>query len=251
MKIKLTAIIISVIIAMFGASSCSKSNYNSDTELNKQTATSDSENVTNPSTETHEILKTTEISEDIGCGTLSLTKYRSIYCDIPRPFINLVDLYEFQDWYENVIENDPNETNIMPMKLFIQDFDISREDFERANLEWAKIIVNGFDGEPMMNPQDFANQETDEVYNADIIYTFNDEIINNYYLSHDYPFVYVTDYENALETGTYETRTTDWIDIEQMEDDIIAKYGEAEIVSERIPPYEILAIDSSEFRITD
>ncbi len=169
---------------------------------------------------------------DVGGGTPSLTKYRSIYCDIPRPFINLVDLYEFEDWYEIIVENDPNKTEIMPMKLFIQEFNISREDFDRANLEWTKIIINGFDGIPMMNPQDFANQETDEVYNADIIYTFDDKIINEYYLSHEYPFVYVTDYENAVANGTYQTQTTDWVDIEQMEAEIIAKYGEAEIVTE-------------------
>ena len=176
--------------------------------------------------------KVTTDLNDVGGGTFTLTKYRSIYCDIPRPFINLVDVYEFQDWYEVIIENDPNVTEIMPMKLFIQEFNISREDFDKANLEWTKIIINGFDGIPMMNPQDFLNQETDEVYNADIIYTFDDEIINNYYLSHEYPFVYVSDYENAVADGTYQTRTTDWVDIEQLEAEIIAKYGEAEIIPE-------------------
>lgn len=171
-------------------------------------------------------------SNDIGGGTYTVSKYRSIYCDIPRPFANLVDLYEFEEWYDVVIENDPNKTEIMPMKLFVQKFNISREDFDRANLEWTKIIINGFDGVPMMNPQDFLNQETDEVYNADIIYTFDDNLINNYYLSHEYPFVYVTDYENAVADGTYQTRTTDWVDVEQMEAEIIAKYGEAEIVTD-------------------
>ena len=189
------------------------------------------------------------ITNDIGGGDLSLTKYRSIYCDIPRPFSNLVDLYEFEEWYDIIMKNNPNETEIMPMKLFIEEFNISREDFDRANLEWTKIIIDGFDGIPMMDPQDFANQETDEVYNADIIYTFDDEIINNYYLSHEYPFVYVTDYENAVADGTYQTRTTDWVDIEQMEADIIAKYGEAEIVTETIIPendYESTTLIPSE-----
>ena len=171
---------------------------------------------------------------DIGGGTYTASKYRSIYCDIPRPFINLVDLYEFEEWYGVIVENDPNKTEIMPMKLFVQEFNISREDFDRANLEWTKIIINGFDGVPMMNPQDFLNQETDEVYNAEIIYTFDDEIINTYYLSHEYPFIYVTDYENAVANGTYQTRTTDWVDVEAMEAEIIAKYGEVEIVPEEV-----------------
>ncbi|MBQ2973508.1 MAG: hypothetical protein IJE19_04060, partial [Clostridia bacterium] len=73
---------------------------------------------------------------------------------------------------------------------------------------------------------------TYEIYNADIIYTFDDEIINEYYLTPDYPYCAEFEYKNALEAGVYQTRTTDWVDIEQMEADIIAKYGEAEIVTE-------------------
>lgn len=171
----------------------------------------------------------TSLINDAGGGTPTLTKYRSIYCDIPRPFINIVDVYEYQAWYENVIKNDPNETDVMVMKLFIQEFDISREAFDKANLEWAKIIIDGFKGKPVMNPYDFANQEINEVYNAEIIYTFDDEIINDYYLSHEYPYLYELEYEQALEAGTYETRTTDWVDIEQMEAEINAKYGAPEV----------------------
>ncbi|MBE6771966.1 MAG: hypothetical protein E7547_07485 [Ruminococcaceae bacterium] len=189
---------------------------------------------------------------DVGGGDLSLTKYRRIYCNIPRPFSNLVDLFEFQDWYEDVIKNDPNKTEIMPMKLFIQEFNISREDFDRANLEWAKIIIKGFKGKPMMDPQDFANQETDEVYNADIIYTFDDEIINDYYLSHEYPYLYELEFEQAVADGTYQTRTTDWVDVEQMEAEIIAKYGEVEISNETtIPPYEITTTEKSTTETTE
>lgn len=187
---------------------------------------------TNTQFQTHNYSTKTALMNDTGGGITTLTKYRSIYCSIPRPFANLVDLYEFEEWYDVVIENDPNKTEIMPMKLFVQEFNISREEFDKANLEWTKIIINGFHGTPMMNPQDFANQETDEVYNADIIYTFDDSLINNYYLSHEYPFVYISDYENAVADGIYQTRTTDWVDIDQMEADIIAKYGEAEIVTE-------------------
>ncbi len=211
------------------------------TSCAQNTSNDNSYNTTIPTNSFHE----TEVNSkepltinDVGGGNLPLTKYRSIYCDIPRPFANLVDLYEFENWYEDIMENDPNKTDIMPMKLFVQEFNISREDFDRANLELTKIIISGFKGKPLMNPQDFANQETDEVYNADIIYTFDDELINNYYLSHEYPFVYISDYENAVSDGTYQTRTTDWIDIEQMEAEIIEKYGEAEIVIETTPAEE-------------
>ena len=79
-----------------------------------------------------------------------------------------------------------------------------------------------------MNPQDFANQEIYEVYNGDIIYTFEDEIINEYYLTQDYPFCSDDECEYALKNGTYKTRTTDWVDVDQMEAEINAKYGTQE-----------------------
>lgn len=208
------------------ATSCTKN-------IDKKTTSSASSHVqTEVSTKTVDKNLKTSLINDVGGGTPTLTKYRSIYCDIPRPFVNLVDIYEYQTWYENIIKDDPNETNVMVMKLFIQDFNISREDFDRANLEWTKIIIKGFKGQPVMNPQDFANQEINEVYNADIIYTFDDEVINNYYLSHEYPYLYELEYEQAVANGEYVSQTTDWIDIEQMEAEIIAKYGEAEIVTE-------------------
>ena len=176
---------------------------------------------------------------DTGGGTPTLTKYRSIYSDVPRPFVNLVDIFEYQLWHEEIIKEDPNKTNIMIMKLFVQEFDISREDFDRANLEWAKIIIKGFKGKPIMDPQDFANQEINEVYNADIIYTFDDEIINEYYLSHEYPYLYELEFEQAVANGEYTPRTEVWIDVEEMEAEIIAKYGEAENVTEPINPQEV------------
>lgn len=138
----------------------------------------------------------------------------------------------FWEWDETRDNEDPDETNVMVMKTFIEYFNITREEFDKANLEWTKTILYDMGGKPVMNPKDFANQETDESYNADIIYTFDDEVINNYYLSGYYPYIFESDYEKAVESGEYVSQTTDWIDIEQMEAEIIAKYGEAEIVTE-------------------
>lgn len=166
--------------------------------------------------------------DDIGGGSLSLAKYRSIYCDIPRSFINLVDLDEFENWYDSILENDPNKTNIMPMKLFIQKFSISREQFDKANLSLAKSVKTGFKGQPVINPQDFANQETNEIYNGDIIYTFDDQIINNYYLSHDYPYIYDFEFEEAVEKGEYKSQSEEWVDLEALEAEVVAKYGNIE-----------------------
>ena len=169
---------------------------------------------------------------DIGGSDLILHKYRQNYYTIPAPFGDVVDSETFEKWYEDILLLNPNETNKMIIKEFVLYFDVPKETFERANLEWAKIVERDLYGKPVMNPQDFSNQETDEIYNADIIYTFDDEIINNYYLSHDYPYTFSDEYEEAVANGTYQTRTTDWIDVEQMEAEIIAKYGETEIVPE-------------------
>ncbi len=180
--------------------------------------------------ENNNILQSNET--DIGGGTISTRKYRVNYYDVPYQFVLIVGEDVYWEWDEQYNNENPDETNIMVIKKFIEYFDISKESFERANLEWAKVILNKMGSQPNMNPKDFANQETDEVYNADIIYTFNDEIINEYYTSGYYPYIYESDYEEAVRNGEYISQTKDWIDIEQMEAEIIAKYGEAEIVTE-------------------
>ena len=213
-------------LLLFTTSSCNSRNNPSTNDFAKTT-----NNI-----EKTEISKTenteTSLFSDIGGGNISTRKYRVNYYDVPYQFVLLVGEDAFWEWDENYNTEDPDETNIMVMKKFIQYFNISREDFDKANLNWTKTIQNEMGGKPIMNPKDFANQETDESYNADILYTFDDQIINDYYLSGYYPFIFETDYEQAVADGTYETRTTDWIDIEQMEAEIIAKYGETEIVHE-------------------
>ncbi len=179
----------------------------------------------NISTEAEE---TEPTQSDAGGAVAGLAKYRLAYYNVPLPFWDLVDdQAELQIWYEKLLEKSPNDTNQMVMKVFLEHYNISREDFDKANLKWAKIIRDKFGGEPMMNPKDFANQETDEVFNGDIIYTFDDEIINEYYMGHPnefYPYWYAYEFEKAVEEG-YTPRTTDWIDVDQMEAEIIAKYG--------------------------
>lgn len=172
------------------------------------------------------------VNTDIGGGSITTRKYRVNYYDVPYQFILIVGEDVYWEWDEQYNNENPDETNVMVMKRFIEYFDISKECFERANLEWAKVILNKMGSQPNMNPKDFANQETDEVYNADIIYTFDDKIINEYYMSGYYPYIYESDYEEAVASGEYISQTKDWIDIAQMEAEIIAKYGEAEIVTE-------------------
>ena len=139
----------------------------------------------------------------------------------------MVDQDELSEWEAEIYKTDPDETNKMTMVLFIQHFNFYHEDFARTNLSLAKDFVE-MEEKPTMKPQDYENQQPYEIYNSDIIYTFDDEIINEYYLTPDYPFCSDDEYEYALKKGTYETRTTDWIDVDQMEAEINAKYGTQE-----------------------
>lgn len=163
-------------------------------------------------------------STDVGGGTILQDKYRQCYYQIFYQLAILVDQKELEEWEDQAYAQDLNETNEMLVKQFVQHFNISKEDFERANLELTKVLYEP-GSETTMSPKDYVNQEMYEIYNADIIYTFDDEIINEYYLSPEYPFLYPFEYEQALENGTYQTRTTDWIIPEELEAEINAKYG--------------------------
>lgn len=147
---------------------------------------------------------------DIGGGEIVQEKYRQCYYRISYQFAQLVDKTELRAWKEETFVNSPNDTNEMIMKLFVQDFNISREDFDKANAELAKWVSETLGEVAVMNPKDYVNQEMFEVYNSDIIYTFDDEIINEYYLGGDYPYVYEDDYVNDVLNGTYKTRTTEF-----------------------------------------
>lgn len=229
---KLICILLSAMFVLCLFTSCSEKGGGETTTTATENSTTTEPDKTTTEAQGNETLSqsdnalNSQQTSDVGGGTMmGWEKYRSIYSSVPRPFINLVDVMEYQEWNDTKITEDPNEINVMVMKRFIEDFNISREDFDRANVEWAKIIKNGFNGQPVMNPQDFANQQINEVYNADIIYTFDDETINEYYLNHEYPFIYELEFKQAVENGTYQTQTKDWIDIEKMEAEINAKYG--------------------------
>lgn len=169
-----------------------------------------------------------------GGGELLPRKYRNNYYQIPLFFSKIVDEKEYLKWESEYYANNyADDTNVMVMVAFIKEFDISREDFEKANLEYAKFIDEIYH-HICLDPQDYADQEMQEIYNTDIIYTFDNELINEYYLGIDYPFLNEYQYVEAVENGTYKTQTTDFVDIEQMEAEINAKYGttETEVTTE-------------------
>lgn len=250
---RIAAAVCAMIIMVTTVFVYNKHNDTNDILIHSATEQSEKESLKAVETTTVQPSQKIENTEDndIGGADLVLHKYRQNYYTIPAPFSDIVDSEEFEEWYGEIINQNPNETNKMIIKEFILQFDVPKEDFERANLEWAKIVKYKLDGKPVMNPQDFSNQETDEVYNVDILYTLNDEIINNYYLSHNYPYTFSDEYEEAVASGEHTPLTEDWIDIEQMEADIIAKYGESEIVTETTIPEEITATDLSQIETTE
>ncbi len=163
---------------------------------------------------------------DTGGGYIKIQKYRCRFYDVPGPFVSLVGREAWYEWLNTV--NHAETAEVMVMKLFIENFNISREDFDKANLELAKRIKNDLRGSPCLVSSDYANQEDYEIFNADIIYTFDDDIIREYYLSPDYPYTFDFEFEEAVEKGEYTSQTEEWVDIKKMEAEVIAKYGNIE-----------------------
>lgn len=183
----------------------------------------------------------TTVNNDIGGGTPGLLKYRSIFYSVPLPFALIVGEPAYDRWYSAVsIMQRAEDSERMIMSYFIDYFNITREEFDKANYAWAVIIRDRFRDTPMLEPKDYSNQETSEVYNADIIYSFDDAKIKNYYLCEGYPYCTSTDYDEALASGEYKTRTTKWVDVDEFKKEIITKYGTTE--------YEPRPMEKKEFR---
>lgn len=108
-----------------------------------------------------------------------LPTYRNIYYWAPTFLFDLVDRDACRAWHEEVVK--PNEVNnVEPQEMyivsFVKHFKISREDFEAA-CEKKRLRFEEFHN---VNGHDISD-EAHEIPNADIIYTFDNEIINEYY----------------------------------------------------------------------
>lgn len=149
------------------------------------------------------------------------TKYRKIYYyGILVFFADLVNDEALNEWemeyyskYQNAYVAEPERMKIVD---FIMYFDIPREAFEEANNTWCHRMIKWGDV-PVMNPKDYMEQEEFEVYNVDIIYTFDDEIINAYYERGEYPFETEEEYLEAIEYHGYVTQTEEFIMLEGFE----------------------------------
>ncbi len=198
-------------------------------ETSEYLATSSSSLTSNSisTTDTLSNQQTTNNEGNGGGGVITVQKYRSAFYSVPAPFVNLVSKEVFFAWRETIDATATAET--MVMSQFVQHFGITREQFDKANLEWAKGVRDNLFGLPCINPKDYANQEDDEIFNADIIFTFDDDLIREYYLAPDYPYLYDIEFEKAVANSKYTSQTEVWVNVEQMEAEIIEKYGETEI----------------------
>ena len=102
--------------------------------------------------------------------------YRKIYSVIPSQFAWLVDYEEYEEWEKSV-----RVTGGMAMLQFVEHFGITREEFNSAN-EAYEAYLKSTRGSAVNKPSN-ENEEESEIFNADIIYSFDREKINSYYLA--------------------------------------------------------------------
>ncbi len=108
-----------------------------------------------------------EVGSDFTIGKKRYVYYSTIYYQD-----SLVDKDRIDQWY--VAKKRPDEINEMENVSFIKDFDITREQYENA----FKSFYESDFGKPSGSPN---LSEFWEVVNIDLIYTFNNEKINDYY----------------------------------------------------------------------
>ena len=142
-------------------------------------------------------------------------KYRCKYYSVPYQFIMLVGKETYDKWEDSFYVDNFYESEEMHMVSFIKHFNISREDFDKANEENIRVLGLSDDRviyPPYEYPENLENyryeDELNEVYDADLIYTFNNEKINAYYARP--PQLIIEDGTNALgETVTERTEQTE------------------------------------------
>lgn len=113
------------------------------------------------------------------CGSPYVPTYRAVYYYPATCFSDLVDEDSFSTWYQDVYMTDfinGIEPQEMYLVSFVKHFKIPREDFEKCveNIRQTYEWFHDTHG-------DDISDEIHELPNADIIYTFDNEIINNYY----------------------------------------------------------------------
>ncbi len=248
---KYLLIAVLVLSLILSATACGRENTENETTTlpmnNLQTEATENMSESSDSTDVSE-----KVLDDIGGGYITSDKYRQRFYDVAYNFTLLVDREEYLEWKAEMAECREELKETMRMVKFIKHFNISKEDFEKANLELAKEIVE-MGEKPTMRSSDFENQQVYEIYNADIIYTFDNEIINEYYLTPEYKYCSEDEYEYFVEKGEYQSLVTVWVDVDQMESEFIEKYGYSpfDIVTETTEELTEQATEEESTIVTD
>ena len=114
-------------------------------------------------------------------------RYRIVYYEIYEGFyLSYVDLDEYLEFSRGLFGRDINE---MALVQFVKHFDIQKEVFKEVVKKlWQDCVDYGYD----------TSEERFELPNTDVIYTFDNEIINAYYRR-----------ENPVEPDWSKTKTYD------------------------------------------
>lgn len=101
--------------------------------------------------------------------------FRSIYSVIPQHFINLVSYEDFIAWSASAVSDDG-----MAIVQFVEHFGIPKEDFDRANRDYAKHIYNFYGTAPLYKTSD-KEHEIYEIFDTELIYSFDRAKIDEHY----------------------------------------------------------------------
>jgi len=128
-----------------------------------------------------------------GGGYGYIGRHRPRFYSMTYPFADLVGREEFQDWLLSRSREEQENEHVAVS--FIRYFNISREDFEKANEQmrrsWESLNFS---------PRDLAFASF-EIYDVDLIFSFDNERINEYFLWENSPFM--SDFGKGMEIGNF------------------------------------------------
>ena len=102
--------------------------------------------------------------------------YSDIYSVIPSEFVLLVNYDEFAEW-----SGECTAEGGMALLQFVEHFQIPKEDFEAANAEYSARNVNENANADVESDSDNKAEQPAESINAELIYSFDKEKIDDYY----------------------------------------------------------------------
>ena len=176
-------LILSLCLIFVGCTDRDKTDIQS--QQTSPTADSNSIQQTEPLTESTTLsAEPVDGSEDDYFGVRKY-KYRYNYYRITSPYIDIVGDKAYGEW----IRSDPKYENFdideMLMVSYIKHFNITREQFDEASrnreilFEKNNMTLLTY---PFENDGEYSyDDEANEIYNDDIIFTFDNDIINEYY----------------------------------------------------------------------